>query len=113
MLSLVRPTPVDIEMEFPPAELHSSYTGICTATSDPIPPNIQITLDNEDCHYITEPEIVDTDRHTRIATLTIKPVTRACQGAIVKCQANNAQKIKRLDVTEEIYVTTPIPSEGT
>ena len=100
-------------MNLPPAKLYSRYTATCTATSNSTRPVIHVTLDNQGCHYTTS--VVDTDQ-TKEVTLTIESVTKSCRGVTIKCQANDAVKIMKLDIMEESNTTTTSPTtiaEGT
>jgi len=119
MLSIVKPTPVEIKMDLPAAELYSNYKANCTTTSDPVPLVVQVTLDNDHCHYTTSVAEVDLD--TKQVILAIEPVTPSCRDVIVKCQANDAVERVRLNITEksvaeEPYTThtttTPFTAEG-
>ena len=108
--------PVDLKMDLPPAKLHNNYTATCIAINSRKPEEVEMTVDNEDCHYKTE--VVNINEHASKVILTIEQVTAQCSGAMVNCKANKTKKKMRLEVRqEEITVTTPSPKptvgEGT
>ena len=93
-------------MHFPPASLNNNYAGSCTASGNPVP-LVNVVLDqSEHCHYTTSAVI--TDRYTRKLTINIQLVTTECKGAVVRCQANGAKKIMRLNITGETITPNTI-----
>ncbi|XP_065913099.1 homeobox protein 13-like isoform X2 [Dysidea avara] len=96
-------TNLTLMMHFPPAPLNNNYTGSCTASGNPVP-QVHVTLGghNEHCHYTTS--VNDTDRYTRTVSLSIKPVTTECRGAVVKCQTKDTEKTMTLNVTGEMTI---------
>ena len=107
LLCLDKPVRVALKMDLPPAKLHNNYTATCIAISSRKPEEVEITVDNEDCHCNIE--VDDIDEYTRKVTLTIEPVTAQCSGVMVKCRAYDNVEEMRLVVTEESHSTVPIP----
>jgi len=106
LLCLDKPVRVELKMDLPPAKLHNNYTATCIAISSRKPEEVEITVDNEDCHCNIE--VDDIDEYTRKVTLTIEPFTVECSGVMVKCKAYYTVEEMRLEVTEELNTTAPI-----
>ena len=108
LLCLDKPVPVSLKMDLPPAKLHNNYTATCIAINSRKPEKVEMTVDNEDCHYKTE--VDDINEYTRKVTLTIEPFTVECSGVVVKCRAYDNVEEMGLDIftANESHTTTTL-----
>ena len=108
LLCLDKPVRVELKMDLPPAKLHNNYTATCIAISSRKPEEVEMTVDNEDCHCNTE--VDDIDEYTRKVTLTIEPFTVECSDVAVECQVYDNVEEMRLDTftANESHTTTTL-----
>ena len=108
MFCLDKPDPISLKLDLPPAKLHNNYTATCIAISSHKPEEVELTVDNEDCHYNTE--VDDINEYIRKVTLTIESVTVECSGVVVKCRAYDNVEEMRLDIftANESHTTTTL-----
>ena len=95
-------------MDLPPAKLHNNYTATCIAISSRKPEEVEVTVDNEDCHCNIEMD--DINEYTRKVTLTIEPFTVECSDVAVECQVYDNVEEMRLDTftANESHTTTTL-----
>jgi len=86
-----------VQMEFPPAFLGTSYSGMCRVTANP-QPQVFAWLEALNCPYTTSS--INISRYTTEVIVAIPHVTTDCIDAIIQCHACEVTEMITLNITE-------------